>query len=135
MPTAGPRSACTSGSALTSDCELGGRQSVICWVVEPGDEVAAGGLPNAEVVLFHAVEVSEDDASVTERADRRRDVADGPANDRVRRASDLGHCRDAEHCSVRVEHAGNGVLLDKGQAEGAGVEVASGRHVACRNEW
>ena len=57
------------------------RQHVAVGIVEPGDAVIARGGPHAELVLVHAVEAQQFDAGVDERAGRRDDVVDGPAED------------------------------------------------------
>jgi GntR family transcriptional regulator, uxu operon transcriptional repressor len=96
---------------------LGEGQDVPVRIGEPGHPRARRGRPDAVLVLAHALVAEEGDPARGEVPHRGHDVGGTPAEHGVAAAVDLAHRRHAQHGAVSVQHAGEIVLLEDGQAE------------------
>ena len=61
-------------------------------------------------------------AALAKRRDVVLDVGDFPAENRVRKRLEIGHLRNADHDSVRVEDKGEAVLVHEAKSEDAFVK-------------
>jgi len=96
---------------------LGEGQDVAVRIGEPGHSRAGRGRPDAMLVLAHALVAEEGDPARGEIPHRGHDVGGAPAEHGVAAVADLAYRRHAQHGAVSVQHAGEIVLLEDGQAE------------------
>src|SRR5512146_1080594 len=105
--------------AVRINSPLGQTERVSVGILEPCHPGAAWRQPDPLLVLGHARIPLEGDARGPELLDRPGQIRDAPAEGRVRSGVDLGHGRDPQVGSVRIENEGEAILADEWQAKRA----------------